>query len=75
MVMIKDPIIMDEVKKELKSGNLPAEAIASKITVNRLEESQVVLISVTDTNPERAVNIANSTAQVYKKEDCRHFIL
>ena len=47
---------------------MSGEALASKITVNRLDESQVVLISVTDTNPERSVNIANSTAQVYKKK-------
>ena len=67
MVMIKDPIIMEEVKKELNI-DLPAEAIASKITVARLEESQVVSIAVTDTDPNRAVAIANTTAEVYKKE-------
>ncbi|MCA1010100.1 YveK family protein [Halobacillus halophilus] len=67
MVMIKDPIIMDEVKK-LLNLEISDEELASKITVDRLDESQVVLISVTDTSPERAANIANSTAQVYKKK-------
>ncbi|KHE67475.1 capsular biosynthesis protein [Halobacillus sp. BBL2006] len=67
MVMIKDPIIMDEVKNDLNL-KLSDEALATKISVTRLEESQVVLISVTDTDPERAVEIANTTANVYKKK-------
>ncbi|MFG6149962.1 YveK family protein [Halobacillus sp. B23F22_1] len=67
MVMIKDPIIMDQVKKEL---DLPqsSSSIASQIEVNRLEDSEVIQISVTANDPKAAASIANKTAAVYKNE-------
>ncbi|WP_347548655.1 Wzz/FepE/Etk N-terminal domain-containing protein [Pseudalkalibacillus hwajinpoensis] len=67
MVMIKDPIIMEKVKNELNLQG-SAEGIASRITVEQVDESRVVRISVIDTNPEAAVVIANATAKTYKSE-------
>ncbi|MGP4074883.1 YveK family protein [Halobacillus sp. K22] len=67
MVMIKDPIIMSEVQSKLGLDGSP-EGLANRIEVSRIDESQVVLISVTDTNPERAAQIANTTASVYKSK-------
>lgn len=67
MVMIKDPIIMEKVKNEIKSSS-SAESIANRITVEQVDESRVVRISVTDTNPDSAVAIANATAKNYKSE-------
>ncbi|WP_406944844.1 YveK family protein [Halobacillus sp. SY10] len=65
MVMIKDPLIMGEVQNNLGLEGSP-EALANRIQVSRIDESQVVLISVTDTEAERAAQIANMTASVYK---------
>ena len=67
MVMIKDPIIMSEVQNNLGLEGSP-EGLANRIQVSRIDESQVVLISVTDTDPERAAQIANTTASVYKNK-------
>ncbi|RDW20397.1 YveK family protein [Oceanobacillus chungangensis] len=67
MVMIKDPIIMEKVRQELQLDK-SAEAIASQIEVTRIDDSQVVNISVTDTNYEAAADIANATAASYKSE-------
>ncbi len=43
-------------------------AMADQITVSQVDESQVVQITVTDSNPEIAAQIANATATTYKKE-------
>ncbi|WP_273831999.1 YveK family protein [Guptibacillus sedimenti] len=67
MVMIKDPIIMEKVKKDLNLQS-SAEGIANRITVEQVDESRVVRISVIDTNPKEAVAIANATAKTYKSE-------
>ena len=67
MVMIKDPIIMEKVKNELKLQS-SSEGVANRITVEQVDESRVVRISVTDTDPEAAVAIANATAKTYKSE-------
>ncbi|MEN1970018.1 Wzz/FepE/Etk N-terminal domain-containing protein [Lentibacillus sp. N15] len=67
MVMIKDPIIMENVKNELQLTR-SADQLAEQIGVEQLDESQVVKISVTDDNPEMAVQIANTTAETFKRE-------
>jgi capsular polysaccharide biosynthesis protein len=66
-VIIKDSTVLDKVVKEL---GLPqsAEALAGQITVASVDNSQVVSISVTDTDPDRAAKIANTTAKVFKEE-------
>ncbi len=67
MVMIKDPLIMEKVRDELKLSR-PAETIANQVEVTRMDESQVVKIDVIDKSPELAVRIANTTASVFKTE-------
>jgi capsular polysaccharide biosynthesis protein len=67
MVMIKDPIVMEKVKEELKLTRSP-ESIASQIEVTRVDESKVIRIDVTDQNPEIAMHIANATAKAFKSE-------
>lgn len=67
MVMIKDPIVIERVKQELELTK-SAEGIAGQIEVTRIDDSQVVRISVTDENPVTAANIANATAKAYKNE-------
>ncbi|RDW22416.1 capsular biosynthesis protein [Oceanobacillus arenosus] len=67
MVMIKDPIIMEKVKNELQL-DMSAEAIASQIEVTRIDDSQVVNISVIGTDFKLTAEIANTTASVYKSQ-------
>src|SRR5699024_6948901 len=67
MVMIKDPIIMEKVKSDLELSRTSGE-ISNQIEVERIEDSQVILISVVDQNPSTAVQIANATASAFKKE-------
>jgi|SRR5690625_570457 len=67
MVMIKDPIIMEKVKKELNLSRSP-ESIANQIEVTRIDESQVIKIDVTDGDAKKAMDIANVTAKSFKSE-------
>src|SRR5690625_5537093 len=67
MVMIKDPIIMEKVQEELELSRSP-ESIAGQISVTRVDESQVIMISVTDQDPKIAMEIANATARSFKSE-------
>src|SRR5699024_10111614 len=50
MVMIKDPIVMEEVKTHLQLSR-SAEALANQVEVERIDESQVIKITVIDTEP------------------------
>lgn len=65
MVMIKDPIVMEEVKKNLELSR-SSETIANQVEVARIDESQVIKITVIDTEPEMAAAIANATAVAFK---------
>lgn len=67
MVMIKDPMILENVKESLALSRSP-ESIASQIEIARIDDSQVILITVTDQDPKIAAGIANQTAKTYKKE-------
>ncbi|EKN69408.1 lipopolysaccharide biosynthesis protein [Neobacillus bataviensis LMG 21833] len=66
-VIIKDSIVLDKVVKELGLSQ-SVESLAGRITVASVDNSQVVSISVTDTDPNRAADIANTTAKIYKQE-------
>jgi len=67
MVMIKDPIIMESIKDELELSRA-AEAIAGQIEITRIDDSQVIQISVVDQDAITAAAIANATAQSFKRE-------
>jgi capsular polysaccharide biosynthesis protein len=67
MVMVKDPIVMEKVRDELNLTRSP-EGIANQITVSQVDDSQVIKISATDTDPRVAMSIVNATAQRYKSE-------
>src|SRR5690625_163853 len=67
MVMIKDPIIMEKVKEDLELSR-SSESIAGQIGITRVDESQVIRIDVTDSDPKTAMEIANSTAKTFKSE-------
>ena len=66
-VIIKSPTILNQVAENLNLG-LSAGQLASKITVNTAQNSQVVNIAVQDPDPAIAVDIANSTATVFEAD-------
>lgn len=66
-VIIKSPAILDEVSSRLDL-DMSVEQLNSKITVATAENSQVVNMTVQDENPALAVDIANTTAQVFEGE-------
>jgi capsular polysaccharide biosynthesis protein len=66
-VIIKDTTVLDKVVNVLGLSQSP-EALAGQITVASVDNSQVVSISVIDTDPNRAAQIANITAKVFKEE-------
>ncbi|MEC3884073.1 Wzz/FepE/Etk N-terminal domain-containing protein [Halobacillus sp. HZG1] len=66
-VIIKSPRILTEVSDEL-GLNMTAGQLADKIQVGNEQESQVVNVTATDTNPQRAVDIANTVVNVFKGE-------
>jgi len=66
-VIIKSPAILSKVIEQLDLDTTPT-ALNSQITVNNEQDSQVVNISVQDPNPSVAVDIANTTANVFQSE-------
>ena len=58
---------MEKVVQDLNLDRSP-ETLAGQITVQSIDASQVVSISVVDTDPKMAANIANTTAKVFKEE-------
>lgn len=66
-VIIKSPAILDQVAEQLDLG-LTTDQLNSKITVSNAENSQVVNVAVEDADPAIAVDIANTTADVFQAE-------
>lgn len=66
-VIIKSPAILSKVIENLDLDTTPV-ALNTKITVNSAQNSQVLNISVQDPEPYVAVDIANTTAEVFQEE-------
>ncbi|MGM0897037.1 MAG: YveK family protein [Bacillota bacterium] len=66
-VIIKSPAILDQVIEQMNL-DMSAEALTQKITVNTAENSQVVNVLVRDEDPAQAVEIANTTAQIFEND-------
>ncbi|MBT2730146.1 capsular biosynthesis protein [Bacillus sp. ISL-75] len=66
-VIITSPAILDKVSEELDL-NMTAAQLKGKITVGSEKDSQVVNLSVQDPSADVAAQIANKTAEVFKKE-------
>jgi capsular polysaccharide biosynthesis protein len=65
--IIKDPAILEKVMDELEMNNT-VEELSRRISVQSVGSSQVVNVTVSDSSPESAALIANTTATVFKKE-------
>ena len=66
-VIIKSPAILSKVIDKLDLDTTTG-ALNSAITVNSVENSQVVTVAVEDPNPRQAVKIANTIASVFQDE-------
>jgi capsular polysaccharide biosynthesis protein len=66
-VIVKDSSILDIVIKQMNLKE-SSDQLASNITVNSIENSQVVSISVVDTDPYRASQIADTVAEIFKEQ-------
>lgn len=66
-VIISSPAILDPVIDEL-GLDLTPEQLADKINVSSEENSQVVTVTAADENPAQAVNIANTTVEIFQEE-------
>lgn len=66
-VIIKTPIILSQVIENLDLDVTPAE-LNKQLTVSSEQNSQVVNLTVQDSQAHRAVDIANTTAEVFQKE-------
>ena len=68
--IIKSGTILEKVKEELKL-DMSVAALAGKIDVATNQGSLIMTVSVTDTDPKKALQIANKTAEVFEKENKR----
>lgn len=66
-VMINEPAVLEKVAAELNI-NRSANTLSGQISAESVQGSQVVRITVVDTDPVVAAKIANTTAAVYKQE-------
>lgn len=66
-VIIKSPTILDQVIKDLDL-DMTTSQLNGKITVGSEADSQVINLSVQDTDPKKAAEIANKTASVFQNE-------
>ncbi|MFD2442788.1 YveK family protein [Bacillus sp. CGMCC 1.16607] len=65
--IIKTPAILEIVKMNLELPESVGQ-LSSRITVNIQQNSQVFSLTVRDSNPGRAVEIANAVSQTFQKE-------
>ncbi len=66
-VIIKSPVILSQVIEQLDLDITPV-ALNAQLTVNSEQNSQVVNVTVQDPEAHKAVDIANTTAEVFQKE-------
>ncbi|MCU5459099.1 Wzz/FepE/Etk N-terminal domain-containing protein [Bacillus cereus] len=66
-VIIKSPVILDQVKEKL-GLNITTKELNENIEVANEKDSQVVAVTVQDKDPKLARDIANTTAEVFKGE-------
>ncbi|KFN03980.1 capsular biosynthesis protein [Bacillus clarus] len=66
-IIVKSPVILDKVKRELKLG-ISTQELNGKINVANEKDSQVIVITVDDKDANLARDIANTTAEVFKSK-------
>ena len=64
--IIKSRGIMNQVISNLEL-DMNSKSLANKITIQPIKDTQIISITVLDSNPIRANDIANETANIFKK--------
>lgn len=64
-VLFKEPILLNQVIEQL-SLERSASQLRGQIKVDNVDGSLIVLLSVIDSNPQTAANIANKSVELYK---------
>ncbi len=65
--IVKSRLVLDQVNEELNYGYSYGE-LAGKISVSDVNNTEIIKISVTESTPVRAKDIANTTAEIFTKE-------
>ncbi|WP_341202523.1 YveK family protein [Planomicrobium okeanokoites] len=65
--IIKSPAILDQVVEELDL-DMNSDQLDNNITVSNASQSQIINIAVQDEDPARAVDIANTTVDVFETD-------
>ena len=65
--IIKSRTVLDEVIDELKL-DMTYSQLASMVSVSPVGDTQIINIKVQDTNPTKAMNVANAIPKVFTKE-------
>ncbi|QUH19077.1 YveK family protein [Alkaliphilus sp. B6464] len=65
--IVQSRVVSEEVIFQLGLDITPGQ-LKEKTSVNLVKDTEFITISVTDTNPEKAANIANNLAEVFKKQ-------
>ena len=65
--IIKSPAILDQVVDELNL-QMTSDQLKDDISVSNEKHSQIITITVRNENPARAVEIANTTADIFEKD-------
>lgn len=66
-LIIKSPAVLDNVAKDYAIG-LTTKELQDKIKIESQNQSQIINLSVTDTNPIKAAIIANKISDVFKEK-------
>jgi capsular polysaccharide biosynthesis protein len=64
--IVKSRVVSEEVISDLNL-NITPDHLKGKTSVNLVKDTEFITISVTDTNPQKAADIANKLAEVFKK--------
>lgn len=64
-VILREPFVLDEVIRQLEL-NRTAESLRSRISIDSVGTSTVLVVSVTDQNQQVAVDVANTIVSAYK---------
>lgn len=67
-VIIKSPAILEKVQAEVKNAPTSINALNNMITVESEQNSQVINVSVQNTDAALASNVANSVASVFSED-------
>lgn len=67
LLMTKEPVLQGVVDR--LGLNIPAGYLKGSVSVSPVKDTQLIVVSVVDTNPQRAVDIANTLGEVFAEQN------